>query len=259
MGDFLGDVFNTWASAGTNLLGGGPPKTGAYMGGSDLSQFGSSPYSSSLQSMISGFKVPDGITPGQVTADTSTYQAKDMSKSALPQYDAMRARLSSQYSQNQRQGQDAIDRQFAAAGGGPGNGAQAKQTENLVNATAAAKSADTQNLDAQEQQTRTQLQQAENDKAFQSSEATKGRVAQIGEFNVGANNQAQQFNAGLGLQGQQMKFDQGAKLASLNQGWDEAQAESRNNEYNKVLSDWQAKHSGGLLGGGGFLGLGLGV
>jgi hypothetical protein len=78
----------------------------------DISSFGESPYTSSLKKMISDYKTPTS------NFQENGYKAKDMSGTALPQYDAMRSRLDQQYSKIQSQSQDSLDRQFAAMGGG---------------------------------------------------------------------------------------------------------------------------------------------
>lgn len=259
-----------------SILGmGGSPDTSQYMGGTDLNRFGQNPSSSPLQDMLSSMPQFQGVNAAPITAGSSNYQqnayqAKDMSTAALPQYDAMRTRLNSQYSQSQGQAQDALDRQFAASGGGPGNGAQAKQTENLAAATASQKSNDLEGINAQEGQTRTQLQQQQDQMAFQSGEAQKGYAFQAGQGDLGRQFQANLFNAQQSTQGQQFnqqmlqsqnqfKFGANASIAGLNLQYQQAQQEAVNNEFNKALSQFQAQHSGGLLGGGGFLGTGIGA
>lgn len=207
------------------LKGQGASPGSEFMGKPDINQFGNSPLHDSISGQVDNLK----------NFKYDAYKAKDMSNSALPQYDAMRSRLDRQYSQSQGQAQDALDRQFAAAGGGPGNGAQAKQTENLAADVNRQKSSDLEGINQQEAQTRFGLQQAEAQKEFQSQEAGKGYGFQ-----------AQQ----AGLQGQM-------GLGQMDLGYQQAQAESRNNEFNKVMAQHQAAHSGGLLGGGGFLGTGM--
>jgi hypothetical protein len=147
---------------------------------------------------------------------------------------------------------------------------QAKQTENLAGKIAEAKGQDTASLDLEEAKTRRSLQEAEANKEFQSGETSKGYTFQAGQgnaarefaanqFNAGQSSEAQRFNSQMGQQANQFKFEANAKIASLDMAWREAQLEAQNNEFNKALSEWQAKHSGGLLGGGGFLGTGIGA
>jgi hypothetical protein len=47
-------------------------------------------------------------------------------------------------------------------------------------------------------------------------------------------------------------------LGQLDLGFKTAQKEATNDEFNKIMARYQAKNSGGLFGGGGFLGLGGG-
>lgn len=190
----------------------------------DLNSFSTSPYVSQLAQAI---KNPINVG--------TAYQAKDMTNTALPQYDAMRARLNQQFSQSQNQAQDSIDRQFAAMGGGPGNGAQIKQTENLAAETNKQKDLANQDINAQEAQARFNLGQTESQRAYESGEALKGRTAQAGEFGV----------------------EQLGNLGQLDLAFKNAQQQANNDAFNRALAEYQAKHSGGLFGGGGFLGLGL--
>lgn len=269
------DLFGTIAK-GVGI--GSGPDTSQFMGPkySNLSTFGANPYSSSLSGSLSSMPQFQPISaPGSTYTSSGpykqdAYQAKDMSKTALPQYDAMRERLNSQYSQQQGQSQDALDRQFAAMGGGPGNGAQAKQTENLSAGIAKQKGDDLLGINAEEAQARTALQQQEEQKAFQSGETEKGYGFQAGQSDIGRQFQAGQTASQMGMQAgmfnQQMQqsqnqfnFNAGTTLAGLNTAWDQAQAEANNNEFNKALAQYQSQHSGGLLGGGGFLGTGIGA
>lgn len=255
---WLGDLFdpaNIFHDQNKNL-----PQTSQFMGPqfSKLENFGPNPYASPLQGFMSSMPKFSAISPTPLGYTGGSYTAKDMSKTDLPQYDAMRSRLNSQYSQQQSEAQDALDRQFAAAGGGPGNGTQAKQTENLAAGIAKQKGQDLEGINAEEAATRTQLQQAEQQKEFQSGEAARGYGFQANQFNAGQNLQAQEFNQQMPLQYEQLGLTTANDLAGLNTSWDQAEAEANNNEFNKALSEFQATHSGGLLGGGGFLGLGIG-
>jgi hypothetical protein len=316
IGKAIGGSFGMGLAGGMNSMGSlmtlgmfnsNDTGTSPYMGGNtDITRFGNAPGSSALSSMLGSMPQFQNITPGSVNAASVTapgstytssgpykqdaYQAKDMSKTDLPQYDAMRERLNSQYSQQQSQAQDSLDRQFAAAGGGPGNGAQAKQTENLATGIAQQKGNDLLGVNAQEAQTRTALQQQEQERAYQSGEAQKGygfqaqqadigrqfqagqtaaqmglqagmfnagNQMQAGMFNAQQGMDAQKFNQQMGMQQSQFKFGAQSSIDQMNLQYQQAQQEAINNEFNKALSQYQAQHSGGLLGGGGFLGLGF--
>lgn len=223
----------------------------------DLGRFGESPYSSPLSDMLKSYQAPKAISAPGMMATPESYKAKNVDSVGLPQYDAMRTRINTQYSQTQAQAQDALDRQFAASGGGPGNGAQAKQTENLAGEIAKQKGSDLQDVSAQEAQARFGLQQQEVQREYQSGEASKGYGFQAAQTKNAQDFAAQQFNVGQENQANQFKFNAYGTIAGLNTAWDQAQQEAVNNEYNKALSEYQAKNSGGLLGGGGFLGTGL--
>lgn len=288
---FLSTLANvgTWGIYGMAGGGKGDDVGSGFAGNDDLASYGANPYSSPLATSLQNMPGFTPVSAQSVSAPGSTYQAgpafqydayqaKDMSNADLPQYDAMRTRLNSQYSQSQGQAQDAIDRQFAAMGGGPG-GAQIKQTENLAANTEKQKGQDLEGIDAQEAQSRQDLQTQENQKAFQSSETGKGygfqaneadlsrkqtadeaaagRSMQGEEFNAGQNMSANEFNQQMQQNQNQFGFQAGSTLAGLNTSWDQAQQEAYNNEFNKQISQYQAQHSGGLLGGGGFLGLGI--
>lgn len=179
-------------------------------GSTDLSRFGSNPYASPLSDSLKSFN-PNSYTP---------YQAKDMSNAALPQYDAIRSRINTQYNQQQQTAQDALDRQFAAMGGGP-SGAQAKQTENLAASMAQQKGQDLDSLNAEEANARFQLQQQESQRAFESGETAKQ----------------------MGIQGQEFLLGQQGTMSQLNTAWAQAQQEAQNNEFNKALAIYQALHS----------------
>lgn len=273
-GSLLGGPIGALAASGAGS--GGGPNTSAFEGNPNLSQYGPAPGSSALTSSMNAMKAPGqvsadttGFTPDAGTFTPNAYQAKDMSNTALPQYDAIRNRLNAQYAQTQDTAQTGLDRQFAASGGGPGNGAEAKQTENLASDVAKQKGQDLQSLNAQEAQTRTDLQNQENQKAFQSGESQKGMQFEFGQNQLNRTQagaeaasaeklSAGEFNSQMGMQYNQNMFDNSAKISGLDMQWDQAQAEANNNAYNKALSDFQAQHSGGLLGGGGFLGTGFG-
>jgi hypothetical protein len=201
----------------------------------DLSSFAGNPNISPLQTAIQQFTA--NYKP--VDFSNPTYQAQDTSKMELPQYDAMRSRINQQYAQSQGQAQDALDRQFAAMGGGPGNGAQAKQTENLQANVAKQEGQDLASINAQEAAMRSQLQQIQQAEQFQSGEAAANRGFQ-----------GQEFNAQQGLGVQQAGLQGAAELANLNTGYQEAEAQTQQNaaaqQFNSELAAYQAKHGGGI-------------
>lgn len=230
-----------------------------YMGKSNLADYGANPYSQGLSDAVSKMPEYSPISAQPYQYQGGSYTAKDMSKEALPQYDAIRSRINTQFNGQQQQGQEALDRQFAAMGGGPGNGAQLKQTENLATGIAQAKGNALLGLDAEEANARSALTQREKDKEFQSGEASRGYGFQAGLEGSRQGMQAGMFNKQMQMNQDQFKVGTMKDIAGLNTAWDQAMAESNNNEFNKILAIRQSKHSGGLLGGGGFLGTGIGA
>jgi hypothetical protein len=190
----------------------------------DLNNFSTSPYASKLSGFINDFGYKGGA-----------YQAKDRMGEQMPEYDAMRARLESQYKREGQTAQENQSRQFAALGGGP-SGAAIKQTQILDDQLARAKSEGMLGVDAQEAQARRGLQETENARAYESGEKARG----------------------YGFEADQAKLGGMNALGQLDLGFKTAQKEATNDEFNKIMARYQAKNSGGLFGGGGFLGLGGG-
>lgn len=220
----------------------------------NLSDFTQSPLLASFQQGAQGAIDKYAGQDFSIPVDSSSYQAKDMTNAVLPEYDAMRSRLDKQYSQTQSQAQDALDRQFAAMGGGPGNGAQLKQTENLASSIAQQKGNDLDQINAQEAATRRGLQTQEENKAFESSEAAKNRVAQGNQFNTQAKmtQSGNVMNATTSLQ---------STLAQLQTQWDQLQAQiASENAKNQMEANAQAFNQAMAAAdyhtSGGFLGLG---
>lgn len=178
----------------------------------------------SMQRRIDSFKP---IQPG------ASYQAKDMSKAVLPQFDTMRQQTSQALSKQNSTNQDALQRRFAAMGNmNSGAYVKAGQIQDQGNQETTANAMNT--IGSQEAAERTNLQNMENQKEFQSGET--GR--QLGM-------QSQVENYQLPMQGE-------GQLAGLNQN-------ASDSEFNRRQQRYKAGHSGGLLGGGGFLGTGVGA
>lgn len=302
---------NSFAPSSNSQTGGSSPPPLDLSKNANIATYGSSPYESNIFNAIQSLpSVPKMIDMGSTYSSTpqnstfkdpnapfspaaytqNPYQAKDMSNAALPQFDMQRQLVNSQYSQQQSQAQDSLDRQFAAMGGGPGNGAQLKQTENLATGFAKQKSQDLLNIGAQEAQTRTALQQQQDVQAFQSGEAQKGYAFQAGQANTGYQFAQQQADTGYGFQAGQadltrqfaageseaQRAQQGQEfttqmqqqlgqerlqgiqgLSGMDLAYKQAQEQALADQYNIQMNQYTAQHSGGLFGGGGFLGTGL--
>lgn len=253
---FIGSVL----APGTGLGGSNAaPDTAPYTQNTNLASYGPDPAAGPLSSYVQNMQQFSPVSAPQAATVPGAYQAQDESNVDLPQFDSERNQVNSQYSQNQSEAQDALNRQFAAAGGGPGNGAQAKSTEALAYNTEQQKSQDLQSINSQEAATRTQLQQTQQQEAFQSGEQAQGEQFSANETANQEEMQAGEYNQQMEQAQNQFGFQANSTIAGLNDSWDEAQAQSNNNAFNMTMSQWQATHSGGLLGGGGFLGTGIGA
>lgn len=198
---------------------------------SNLDNFGTSPYASSLKSFIDNL---------DTSYSGGSYKARDRMGEALPEYDAMRTRLNQRYNRDQQAAQEGLDRKFAALGGGP-SGASIKASEKLAGDFAAKKGEEALGIDAEEAQARRGLQETEYGREYESGEKARGYGFQ-GK-----------------LAGAEAKLGGYGTLANLDLAYKNAQKEALNDEFNKIMAMYQAKHSGGLLGGGGFLGTGIGA
>jgi len=192
---------------------------------------------SGLQGLLSNMPTFKPITAPGAVAVPDAYKAKDMSNVDLPQYDAMRTRLNTQYSQTQAQAQDALDRQFAAMGGGPGSGVQAKQTENLAGKIAEQKGQDLEAINAQEAAQRTQLQQLEAQKEFQSGEAQKGYQFQAAETQAQQSLQTQMFNQQMQQDMARFGFQAGSTIASLQANYNQQKMDQFNSAFNAAMEE----------------------
>ena len=216
-----------------------------------------------LQNTVTAPKAVGAFTPNLPgIQNPGAYQAQDFSQ-PLPEYDLARNQLSSQLSSQQAGANDQMQRQFAALVGGPG-GAAIRQSELQNNDFASQRAGGMNSINMQEAMQRRSLQQQQDQMAFQSGEAQKARTTQIGEQNQNMAYQTGLENVNIGfqnnqqkMQGQQMGFDNNAKIQGLNMAYNQSLTDQRTNAFNAELQQYTSNNSGGLLGGGGFLGTGL--
>lgn len=160
---------------------------------------------------------------------SNVYKAKDVS-GALPEYNAMRARLQQKTTAETGQQQDAMARRFASQGGS-NTGAAIKQQQLIAEAGAQRSDEGTQQINEQEAATRRQLQAAEDQKVFQSQEADAGR-----QFTAGENEAGRQFTAGESRIGRDFQAGESEKQRGFQKGmFDEDMA------FKKSAQDWQQK------------------
>lgn len=192
-------------------------------------------YQSGMNDLINGLQAPKEV---------QGYSAKDMSNAALPEFEQAR-NLTSQSLNAQKQGSDdAMQRRFAAMGN-LNSGAYIKAAQVGDQQANESRGNAMAGIGMQEAQTRRGLQQQEAQKEFQSGEQAK-------MYNAQAGNQFQQFKTGLSA-------DSMGKVASLDLAYKGMQQQAADDAYQARMNEYQAKHSGGLFGAGGFLGVGVGA
>ena len=240
MGDFFTKVVNPIGSLANGLVGG---VTKSLLGTS--SDVGGAP---TYQNARGGFVQ---FTPGMASSGIAApqlgdferqnvgdlYKGKDFSGS-LPEFDTIRANARSMANAEKSGAMEALARKYAAMGN-LNSGSYIKQsrlTDQGYNQAASKMLAD---IGAQEAQQRRALQQAEGNKEFQSREA---------------------YNAAKRQEGQNV-FENATKLRALDLALFKANQEAQDSAFNAEMANYQARYSekntGGLLGGGGFLGTGL--
>lgn len=244
-----------------------------------------------LRSQVGQVKTTPLGMEGPAQADTSTYQdafnsdvgqayqAKKI-QGPLPEYDYLRNKANEQINQASSAAQDAIQRRFASMGAL--NSGAAIKSQQLQQENTDKQKADTlQGIGFQEAQARRALENEEAQKEYQSQEALKGRKFSADEASLGRrfsadqakqarNFEAQQqvlqrnmqrefFNADQQFKNDVFKFESGTKIQGLEQAWQQFELDKENTDYNKEQNEWTKRHSGGLFGAGGFLGLGFGI
>ncbi len=199
-----------------------------------------------------GEMVNDAPGPESLAAETGGYQAKTYAgPTALPEFDIARKHINDQANVVGQQQDDALQRRFAALGG-LGSGSLIKQQSIATDQNENRRSDALQATNAQEAQAvagfKKDFDQQESQKEFSSGESMKGR-----------NMQRELYNSDSKFKDMVFRFDSNSKLSQLDMALDQQALDEKNNEYNKELNDYQQKHSGGLFGGGGFLGTGIGA
>jgi hypothetical protein len=165
----------------------------------------------------------------------------------LPEYDQIRNQTQMALNAQKQGSSNAIDRRFAAMGNmNSGAYVKAQQMNDQQSDETAANAMS--GIGFQEAQARRALQQQESNKEFQSGESTK-------QFNANQSTQYKQLNN----QFNQWKFDANSKIGQLDLAYKNAQQQAADDQFNAEMAQYQARHSGGLLGSGGFLGTGIGA
>lgn len=245
MGFKVGKVFSTVAPLGltNNLTAGaaalGMAATGALGGKRSPGGVGyDEARIKAIQDRIAGQQAKLDAQPAirKIGPGPSAYQAKQVN----PYMSQYQERVSNQVNAGANSANDALARRFAAMGGG-NSGAFIKAQQQLMSDAEDKKLQAANEFDAN-------FRQQEADREFQSGEQAKQR-----EFAAENANVENEFKDRV------YRFDSSSKLAALELQAVQAERDAQDQNFNKAMSLDAAKHQGGLLGAGGFLGTGIGV
>lgn len=159
-------------------------------------------------------------------------------------FDLQRQRITQQANAANQANQDALQRRFAAMG--------------ALNTGAALKAQQQAQIQGQ-QQTQDQLagvDQAQAQQAYQEAQAQKARDFEAGQALAGRQFQGSQADIDRAIAKENFAKQFGLQSEMQHRAQDLAESESA---FNRRLARYQAGTSGGLMGGGGFLGMGIGA
>ena len=158
------------------------------------------------------------VTPGAPKPPVANvYKAKDVS-APIPEYDAMRSRLSQRTNADTQQQQDAMQRRFAAQGG-MNSGAAIKQQQLVAEQGVQNREQAMEGVNQQEAAQRAQLQAAESQKEFQSQEAAAGRDFTAGESKLGRDLQSSQFGSEMAFKNKVAGWENSARMEQMKLAW----------------------------------------
>lgn len=161
----------------------------------------------------------------------------------LKEFEGMKQAVSNRAQAAKQGNLEAMQRRFAASGN--------------LNSGAAIRAQDVAAREA-DQQTADQLANVDLQAAQELQRRKEGDLARK-EAVSQRNLQRDMTNQSMAFQDKMSKFDAGSKLAQLDLGFDQFALQKTESEFNKAAQRHAARNSGGLFGGGGFLGLGIGV
>lgn len=163
----------------------------------------------------------------------------------LKQFESVRQGVMARGNTAKQGNLEAMQRRFAAMGG-LNSGAAIKSQQVAAEEADRATADQLAGVDTQETNERQRRLENEQNQNNAREEAMLGR-----------NFQREMTNQSMAFQDRISKFDAGSKLAQLDLGFEQFGLSKDESEFNKAVARDKAKHSGGLFGGGGFLGLGL--
>lgn len=170
----------------------------------------------------------------QKPVQPGVYKAKDVS-GKLPEYDAMRARLSQRTNADTQQQQDAMQRRFAAQGG-LNSGAAIKQQQLVAEAGAQNREQAMEGVNAQEAQQRQRLQEAESQKEFQSQEAATGREFAAQESLLGRQQQRSMFDDDMKFKDKVATWENSYRGEQLKMAWEQLGLAKDEMAFNKQVA-----------------------
>lgn len=169
-------------------------------------------------------------------------------------YDAVRQRTAQNYDTSNQQGMEALQRRFAAMGNqNSGAAIKAQQLQDQQNQES--KNGALGSINLEEAKTGIGIGEAQKQRDFEKSQQERG----IAQQNLALAAQQGQFDKEQIYKNKVADMSNNTELKKIDLESSGQELERQAQAYNTDLSNWQKSHSGGLLGGGGFLGTGIGA
>jgi hypothetical protein len=165
--------------------------------------------------------------------DVQPYKAKNVN-APLPEYDAMRARLTQRTNADTGQQQDAMARRFAAQGG-LNSGAAIKQQQMIADQGVQNREQGMEGIQNQESAEQRRLNEIESGREFTSQEAATGRQFQAGESQLGRDFQGMESQRGRDFTAGQNKLtmDQNASQFGQTFGLQQKQYDTQTSQADR--------------------------
>jgi hypothetical protein len=224
MGMSFWDAVNPFNVAGRARTLNGLDRPGA-PGGKDWSNAPEDPKTAAMRARLASMKRPQALK----------MEEKPTTAAPLPQFQLAREQANTRFNQVGQQQNDALQRRFASMGN-LNSGSAIKAEQQLQN-----------DLNRERESTMAQINAAEMAKHDEADQARVGR-----------NFQREMKNQDLDFQKMVFDFDSDSKLSQMDLQYKGFLADREDAEFNRWSGSEQLRKSGGLLGGGGFLGTGLG-
>lgn len=185
----------------------------------------------------------------------ANYDPNNPTGSAGSPYDVLRSRARQQSDANRGQSLEALQRRYAAMGN-LNSGSAIKQEQELNRQSG-------EDLENQLGNINLQEQEGANQRNFQRSMMNE-QLSKQQEFQGKQNELARQFQgtqneAERSLREKLANLENTARMRQLDLEFQNSDLERQAMYFNQDMQNWQKVHSGGLLGGGGFLGTGFGA